>query len=433
MSLRSQKHGQCKPQLRILFVSVVIIALFLTPASMGSVSAHLQPIGDAHQEIHLLRVEHYLYLKAADDITTFHLTFVFPSVYGYQVPVFLELHNDTNATIQKYTIENHTNEPNLVVNFTLGPMFYGETHLVHFSCWAFVQNHSFEDLPASVDFPSEDQLPNATTTWLISTPVVQADSTLIYVRARLLQSIDENVITYATRVAWFIKNHRYGLFLLQLHFKVFLPQDALTTLFFNGDNVGRSHLACALFRSLGIPARVVLAHNDQGFWTQMHYMVEYYVPGYGWVLLDSTKGETPYATNRQVINRICYPEDEHDTKVDYIFPLMFGEERWLWIDSTLVKPYYVDCVQGSRSQMFNEGFTVENTAVVDEAMLLTKNVFEQYKQYLGTSLTGENLQHFTEAVNSQQLAVLRFATYHDLNNYMFLMQYAYSHYQQITM
>ena len=67
-------------------------------------------------------------------------------------------------------------------------------------------------------------------------------------------------------------------------------------------------------RAKNVPARVLLVHNDQGFWTQMHYMVEYYLPGYGWVLIETTRGETPYETKRQVVNRVCYPEDEEDTK-----------------------------------------------------------------------------------------------------------------------
>ena len=153
------------------------------------------------------------------------------------------------------------------------------------------------------------------------------------------------------RIAPFIKYHRYLFFVFELNTGLLLSQDARTTLLINGENVGRSHLACAFFRIYNIPARVLLVNNDQGFWTQMHYMVEYYCPGYGWVLLETTGGKTPYATYHQVINRVCYPQDEKDTKRDYIFPFMKGEERWLWIDTDDVSPYYVDC--DSRKQKSN--------------------------------------------------------------------------------
>ena len=385
---------------------------------------------DTDKELYLLRGEHYLYLNASDSVNEFHLRFAFPPDYLYQVPTLLEIYNDTTADIRHYQIEDDTNEPNKVINFIIGPMHKDESVLLHFSCWVLVKNHEFEDLPNYVKFPKKRDLPEETKTWLTSTKVVQVHSILIKRKARQLHGFSNNLIRFAERVAPFIKKHRYPLFLIQLTLGIFFSQDALTTLLINGENVGRSHLACAFFRGYNVPARVLLAHNDQGFWTQMHYMVEYYCPGYGWILIDSTRGETPYATKRQIINRICFPEDEENTKADYIIPFMKGEERWLWIENENIYPYYVDCKTGSKSQMFYEGDIETDSFTADYAFLLTQLVFHQYEQYLGANLTGENLGHFQNATIFHNNAISAFQ-HSNIQVYIDNMNLAYDEYLSI--
>jgi len=383
------------------------------------------------QELHLLRGEHYLYVNATENVDEFHIRFVFPPDYGYQVPIYLEIYNDTTANISQYQIEDDTDGLNKLIKFTIDPMAENESALIHFSCWVLVKNHDFSDLPKEQKFPRRLKLPEETKTWLKRTKVVQKNSPLIRFKARQLRGIKNDMIRFAGRVAPFIKLHRYFLFLIQLRFGIFLSQDARKTLFINGENVGRSHLACALFRSQRIPARVLLAHNDQGFWTQMHYMVEYYVPDYGWVLLDSTKGKTPYETKRQIINRICFPGDEQDTKADYILPYMKGEERWLWIDTNDVYPYYVDCDRGSKSQMFIESEILTDSYKADYSFLLTQIVFHQYEQYLGMNLSSENQQHFENATMYQKQAMEELIETEDPNDYIYYMDSAFDEYKEI--
>ena len=360
---------------------ITTILLLLTSGAipvLASIDINTQEtkIG-TEKELYLLRGEHYLYLNASDNVNEFLLRFVFPPDYQYQVPTLLEIYNDTTADIHHYQIEDDTNEPNKIINFTIGRMQKDESVLLHFSCWILVKNHEFEDLPNYIKFPKKRDLPEETKTWLTSTKVVQVHNILIKYKARQIRGFSNNLIRFAERVAPFIKQHRFLLFAIQLNMGIFFSQDAFTTLLINGENVGRSHLACAFFRGYNVPARVLLAHNDQGFWTQMHYMVEYYCPGYGWVLIDPTAGKTPYATKRQIINRICFPEDEENTKTDYIFRFMKGEERWLWIENENVQPYYVDCKTGSKSKMFYEGEVETDSFTADYAFLLTQLVFHQ--------------------------------------------------------
>ena len=424
---------------KILATSITILLIVLTISPIVNSENASIPIlsptdlvGD-DKELHLLRGEHYLFVNASEDVDEFHIRFSFPPDYSYQVPILLEIFNDTTEKLLHYEIEDDTNKPNKIINFTIDAMEKDECILLHFTCWVLVKNHDFSDLPEKVKFPRRWQLPEETKTWLASTEVVQKHSLLIRHKARQLRGIRSDVLEFANDIATYIKWHKFGLFLLQLNLGIFFSQDARTTLFINGENVGRSHLACAFFRSQNVPARVILAHNDQGFWTQMHYMVEYYVPDYGWVLLDSTKGKTPYETKRQIINRICYPEDEDDTKTDYIFPYMTGEERWLWIDNDHVSPYYVDCDEGSKSQMFSESEVTTDCFTADYAFLLTQMVFHQYEQYLGMNLSGENQEHFQKAVDYQKQAIDKLIETEDPNEYIFYMDLAFDEYKEIEL
>jgi hypothetical protein len=383
------------------------------------------------KEIHLLRVEHYLELLSEENVGIFNVKYAFPPEYFYQVPILLEIFNDTTADILNYKIENEKDMLNKVVNFTISSIGKNEPKLIHFTVWVLVENHDFSDLPASKPFPNPLTLPDDVKTWLVETNVTQKDSILIKATARVLKGFKDDLIIYAKRVAPYIKYHRFLLFLIELRFGLFFSQDARTTLLINGENVGRSHLSCALFRSQNVPARVLLVNNDQGFWTQMHYMIEYYVPDYGWVLLDTTKGETPYDTKRQVINRICFPEDENNTKKDYIFRFMKGEERWIWIDNENVRPHYVDCNQSSKSQMFSEKVLSTCELVADSCFDLTKITFAKYQQFLGLNLTGENKIYFENAVDFQKSAINNFKN-DDILDYYYNIQRASEEYDKIT-
>ncbi len=424
-------HSTSKKNSALLLVFLLLAVVICTPYSSAE-SATFNTDGSHDEQLYLLRGEHYLYINATENVDTFQLRFVFPPDYQYQVPLYLHIFNDTTANITHYEIQDDIYDPNKLIVFSLGPMNQSEGALIHFTFWVLVKNHAYDDLPRYVRMPRRSDLPEIPKTWVVSTKVVQTHRILIKLKARQLQDITKNMIRYADTVASYIKEHRYWLFILQLRLGVFFNQDAITTLLLNGENVGRGHLACALLRTKNIPARMLLAHNDQGFWTQMHYMVEYYVPEYGWVLLDPTYGETPYATYHQIINRVCHPEDEQDTKADYIIPRMRGEERWLWLNTPYVRPWYVDCEQGSKSQMFTEAALTTTIETADHAIVLSKKVFNLYQRYLGANLTNSSYYYFNQGIHYQQQALEKFTNY-DILDYLAYMDKAYTAYQQIEL
>jgi hypothetical protein len=429
-----------KSKYKLLFSLIMLVIIILPSYSSINIEkisykksfSLLNLIDD--KQIYLLRVEHYLELQTNADVNDFCVKYACPTDYNYQTPIVVEILDNSSDNIIDYKIENDVDGLNKIVNFSISSMNTNQNCMIHFTIWGLVESFDFNDVPDDVSIPSSKyEVPEDTRIWLSSSDVVQSRRLLIRRTANELQGRDDDVLSYAKNVSHFIKNHRYLLFVLQLRLGVFFKQDAMTTLFINGENVGRAHLACALFRNKNIPARVILVNNDQGFPTQMHYMVEYYVPDYGWVLLDTTRGETPYDTHRQLINRICFIADEDDTKTDYIFRFMKGEERWIWISNDNVTPKYIDCETASRSQMFTESILDLNSFVSDYMFFRTQNVFSQYQKYLGMDLSSENQGYLENAIAFQIQAVHSLNDTEDVNEYVYFIEKAFDEYKKINL
>ena len=410
------------------YYTTIILAIYL----ISTIPISIESVNDSEtEELNLLRVEHHLMLYAKNDTDIFCVKYAFPPDYNYQVPIFLEILKDTDENITGYTIEDDKNSLNKFVNFTVKEMKKDEKRLIQFTIWVLVKNHDFSDLPTFEKIPKKCDIPKENHIWLDPSPVVQSDSIIIKIKSMQLKGLNNNIMKYTSTIASFIKNHRFLLFLMQYNFGFFFSQDAITTLFLNAENVGRSHLACALLRSQNIPSRIILVNNDQGFWTQMHYMVEYYLIDYGWVLIETTEGVTPYETKKQVINHICYPINEHDTKTDYIFPTMKGEEKWIWIDNSEVIPYYTNCKQNSKSQMFSEQVVNVQTPICNCILFLTQNVFSLYQKILKLDHAEVNQSIFSQALYYQKKAIEEMKETGDIQSYISMMECAYVEYDKI--
>jgi len=115
-------------------IETILIVILLSSVSIPTMSIPVSPTETSEsKDLYLLRVEHYLELEATENTNTFSVKYVFPPDYGYQVPIVLDILNETTADIQSYTIESYGVEPNRVVNFTIGPMQQDEHKMIHFT------------------------------------------------------------------------------------------------------------------------------------------------------------------------------------------------------------------------------------------------------------------------------------------------------------
>ncbi len=394
-----KKHSDTVILKKLLVLSLCIQFSLLPTSFYVAAQQITKETSEGLQELDLLRGEHYLYLNATANVTNVHIRYSFPPVYNYQIPIMLEIINDSTADILNYEIQNDSFAPNKVINFTLGPMQKGNLVSLHFYCWVLVINTNYSNLPQYVRIPKRCELPADTTYWLSSSDVVQANNVLIKIKAYELKGCTTNLFKLAHRIATYVKYHRLPFYSLQLTLGTLKGQDAVTTLFRNGDCPGRSHLSSAFFRANGVPAHVVMVTCNYPFWYQMHFMIEYYCPNYGWILSEVHKAKTPYEPKNQIIMRICSLEDENNPGHDYIFSKMTGVERWFWIDNIAVKPYYKDLVEGSKLNMFPENNLSTDSATAFATTNITETVFSLYQYYLGENLSIENMIHFHTALS----------------------------------
>jgi hypothetical protein len=161
-------------------------------------------------------------------------------------------------------------------------------------------------------------------------------------------------------------------------------------------------------------------------------MMEYYSgPVYGWIIADVDNAMTPREPKYDLIQRICYPEDENNTQTDFIYPKMKGIERWIWIYNKNVYPYYKDLKEGSKSKGVIENTVFIDPIVANDTLTLTKNVYHKFEYYLNFDLTGENKEHFQNAIQYQIQALNQFKDATDTFGYIYFMNYANNEYDKI--
>jgi hypothetical protein len=416
-----------------IFIVILFFLLSLSPIVM-SIELEKSELASSEEiiDLYLLRGEYYLYFNATENVSSFNIRYTFPAELKYQFPIIIEILNDSTADILEYKIENDTLKPNKLANFTIGPMNRDDSALIHFNYYVLVKNHDYSDLPRRVKIPKKEDLPPEVRKWLSSSKVVQKNRILIRLRARQMRILTKNILRIARRIALFCRFHRYPLFYIQYLRGSYRSQDAFTSLLLNGECPGRSHLGVALFRANKIPARVILANPDYTFWYEMHYMTEYYLPDYGWILTEVHKGITPYEPKNQIILRICHPEDENNTQNDFIYSKMKGLERWIWIDNEYVIPYYKDLVNGSKCKMFTEKELFTDKAPGEDAVNITKDVFNKYEFFLGMYLVGDNLGYFENATDYQFKAIDDLKSSNDVSGYINYLNKANDEYDEIV-
>jgi hypothetical protein len=78
-----------------------------------------------------------------------------------------------------------------------------------------------------------------------------------------------------------------------------------------------ANLVTAMLRACNIPARVVAGYPSWSGPLQTHYIVEAFVPGFGWYPMESTLGRSPWPNTHQVNVAIVPPEYERQEVARY--------------------------------------------------------------------------------------------------------------------
>ena len=74
-----------------LILSLIIVSFPIVNSVKINPGNHDLTISEDERELHLMRVEHYLFLKADENVNEFNVKYVCPPIYRYQVPILVHV------------------------------------------------------------------------------------------------------------------------------------------------------------------------------------------------------------------------------------------------------------------------------------------------------------------------------------------------------
>jgi len=83
----------------VFLLSSIFVSPFVTSESYIQENIKSAECSVQEKELDLLRGEHYLFVNATENVSSFHIRYSFPPDYNYQVPIMLEILNDSTAKI----------------------------------------------------------------------------------------------------------------------------------------------------------------------------------------------------------------------------------------------------------------------------------------------------------------------------------------------
>jgi transglutaminase-like putative cysteine protease len=184
------------------------------------------------------------------------------------------------------------NPPNYVVKLVLADVLNREPIDVKFRSAVLVGPSSFDRVPDNATVP--DKWPEEAAPWLAATWCVDAKHERIEGIAKEIRDGTDDVMEIISRVEQRAK-------------KIFRSADghvrnltAVEALDKRGSCTSCGNLVAALLRASDVPARVLAGYPSWSGPLQTHYIVEAYVPQYGWYPIESTRCQSPWPNSYQV-------------------------------------------------------------------------------------------------------------------------------------
>lgn len=281
-----------------------------------------------------------------------------PIVTEDQAPLFLSVETDPPGYLLDFKPRTGTGT-NQVAEISLRPAL-NETVEIIYNAYVLVKPKDYSVIPKKTGILSESDFE----LWTRPQPSIQCSEAEISSTARSLVAQDDTIWGTAMNIMdfmWEVKG-RGGV------------QDAVNVLKTKGAVCnGFATLSCALLRASGIPARV-LAVIPVGMKVAMHYLVEFYVPDFGWVWLEPSFKKLPHQTTDDVVIGIMYPEDDLGSG-GYEGIYASGELILTLVDPDTGRMGGLEAMEVARFQA--------GGAKAEEAYDMTLNLWREYESYDG--------------------------------------------------
>jgi hypothetical protein len=256
--------------------------------------------------IYRLRGKYLVHSSAATASSV--IEFPLPIVIGSEVPLRWEVKATPASRVK--TWKAYERKPgDWVARVELADLAAGDSFHLDWEADVLCGPSTFEPLPADVPLEKLAEVPEEAKKWLTPTRCVQSDFARFTAISRELVGESTSLTDLTGRI---VEKLRFVL----AHEQGQAPDlSAIEALDKRGSCTSAANLAAALFRSCGIPARIVAGYATWYGPHQTHSIVEFYFPGRGWVPLESTWGRTPWPWSQQMHVALVYPEDENASKL----------------------------------------------------------------------------------------------------------------------
>ena len=194
---------------------------------------------------------------------------------------------------------------NRVLELELRSVEAGTNVTLRYESVVLVAPSSFAAVPAHAAFPAK--WPEEAEPWLSATWCCDADDARIQaIGAEIkaaggdVSAVVDGVLSRAQRIFQGAEGQIQNL-------------TAVEALDKQGSCTSCANLVAALLRAAGVPARVLAGYPLWSGPLQTHYIVEAFVPGYGWYPVESTMGRAPWPNCQQVNVSIVPIEHESES------------------------------------------------------------------------------------------------------------------------
>ncbi len=226
-----------------------------------------------------------------------------PLAYRDQVPLTFRLSVEPAACAKSVEIVEGPGL-NQILKLTLDDIDDHKQIKVAYSAVMLVAPTKFDSVPKSVKFPKE--WPADAKPWLASTWCCDHENERIKSMAAEIRGESNDVIEVITK-ALASAGKTFGKAKGRVQ-----NLTAIEALDKQGSCTSCANLVAALLRGAGVPARILSGYPLWSGPLQTHYIVEAYVPDYGWYPVESTMCKAPWP-NFQQVNVSIVPID-HESK-----------------------------------------------------------------------------------------------------------------------
>lgn len=365
-------------------------------------------------EIPSLMANNYLYLCVGEGELDYgnpnnscEYYFHIPITYGTQVPLSLTVDAPDLIDYRFMKMENN----NVLCVARMGP---GDG-VIRWESLVMIERNIWSDIPEFSPIPDPTSLPDSVTSWLESTDCCQLSSPYVSQAVEEVGGGIDDIIELADSVENYVESIPWEYTHTPKSF------DAEYAIKWGSSCTGHAHVASALFRGNGVPSRNLLnltTFLNPDYWYDQHWVVDYYIPDYGWVMAESGMPTVP-------------PQ-----KYIVTFVIQTNQEFTKWMDNSIdalwhsSSPFIASPTWARGHRGYELGGYTFSDSLIDEATTLGAQLWD-----LHTSCTGQILNSSEAALRVQALSSMNQASEAmisgDITSYITYAQSAVSTYQLI--